>query len=154
MSERALRGSAVALAFVGAALAAYVLFVRETGASLVCATGGCATVQSSRYSELLGIPVAALGLAAYLTILAAALAPGEAARLIQAVVALTAFVFSTYLLYVQLAVVGAVCDWCLASDAVTTTLAGLALLRLRAAAAVPSLRVDRGRGEAVGPAPS
>jgi uncharacterized membrane protein len=41
-----------------------------------------------------------------------------------------AVVFSGYLLVIQLAVVDAVCDWCLASDAITTAVAALALLRL------------------------
>ena len=132
MNERPLRLAAAALALVGAGLAAYLLYARHTGATLACSSGGCETVQRSRYSELLGVPVAALGLFAYLTLLVAAVARGELARLAQAMVALTAFGFTTYLLVVQLWLIGAVCDWCLAGDAVTTALAGLALVRLRA----------------------
>ena len=132
MNERPLRLAAAALALVGAGLAGYLLYARYTGATLACSSGGCETVQRSRYSELLGVPVAALGLFAYLTLLVAAAARGELARLVQAMVALTALGFTTYLLFVQLWLIGAVCDWCLASDAVTTALAGLALVRLRA----------------------
>jgi len=132
VNERPLRLAAAALALVGAGLAAYLLYARHTGATLACSSGGCETVQRSRYSELLGVPVAALGLFAYLTLLVAAVARGELARLAQAMVALTALGFTTYLLFVQLWLIGAVCDWCLASDAVTTALAGLALVRLRA----------------------
>jgi uncharacterized membrane protein len=33
-------------------------------------------------------------------------------------------------LFVQILVIGALCDWCLASDVVTTAVVGLALLRL------------------------
>ena len=65
-------------------------------------------------------------------VLAAALVRGELARLSGAVVVLAAFAFGAYLLVVQVVVIGALCDWCLASDAVTTALAALALLRLRA----------------------
>ena len=90
-------------------------------------------MQSSRYSELFGVPVAALGLLGYLTMLAAAAAHGELARLAQTGVALSALVFSSYLAYVQLHVIGAVCDWCVASDVIVTRLAVLGLLRLRAA---------------------
>lgn len=43
----------------------------------------------------------------------------------------TAFTFSTYLVYVQLALIGSVCAWCLVSDGVTTAVAALALMRLR-----------------------
>jgi len=132
VNERPLRLAAAALALVGAGLAAYLLYARHTGATLACSSGGCETVQRSRYSELLGVPVAALGLFAYLTLLVAAVARGELARLLQAMVALTALGFTTYLLFVQLWLIGAVCDWCLAGDAVTTALAGLALVRLRA----------------------
>jgi uncharacterized membrane protein len=47
-------------------------------------------------------------------------------------------VFSTYLLYVQIELIGAVCQWCLASDGIATGLAILALLRLRVAQAAPA----------------
>jgi uncharacterized membrane protein len=132
MTERALRIASVALALAGAAVSGYVLSVRLSGSTIACSTGGCATVQSSRYSEVLGLPVAALGLVGFLVMAGAAVARGELARLVQASVALAATAFSAYLLFLQLHVIGAVCDWCVASDVLTTGLAALALLRLRA----------------------
>jgi len=42
-----------------------------------------------------------------------------------------AFTFSASVVYVQLALIAAVCEWCLASDAVTTSVTALALVRLR-----------------------
>lgn len=131
MSERAVRGASAVLAAVGAAIAAYLLYVRETGGTLACTTGGCETVQSSRYAEVLGVPVPALALAGFLGLLAAALARGELARLAQAVLALSAALFGGYLLYVQLAVLDAICQWCVATDAITAALTVLALVRLR-----------------------
>ena len=131
MSERSNRIASAALALVGVGITAYLLSVRASGATLSCTTGGCETVQNSPYSEIFGLPVAALGLIGYVVLLGAALARGDLARLIGAVVALAAFAFSAYLVAVQLVVIGALCDWCLASDAVTTALAALALLRLR-----------------------
>jgi uncharacterized membrane protein len=133
MNERALRVLGAALAAAGAGIAAYLLYVRQTGTVLACATGGCETVQSSDYAELLGVPVAGLGLTTYLVLLGAAVARGELARTIGAVVAVAGVLFSGYLLYVQLDLIGAVCDWCLASDALMSGVAVLALLRLRAA---------------------
>ena len=65
-------------------------------------------------------------------VLAAALARGDLAQAQRRGRRLAAFAFSAYLLVVQVVVIGALCDWCLASDAVTTALAALALLRLRA----------------------
>ena len=141
MNERGLRLASAGFAAVGALLSGYVLLVRETSGTLVCATSGCETVQSSRYAEVLGLPVAAVGLIGFVALLATALARGEWARLGQATLALSAFVFSAYLLVVQLAVIGAVCQWCIATDLVTTALATAALLRLLApppAAATPA----------------
>jgi uncharacterized membrane protein len=141
MSERTIRVSTAALATLGAAIAGYLLYVRYTGGTLACATGGCDTVQHSSYAELLGVPVATLGLAGFLGLLAAGLARGEWARLTQATLALAAFLFGAYLLYVQVIVIGAICQWCVASDALTTAIVALSLLRLRlvtAAAPAPA----------------
>jgi uncharacterized membrane protein len=131
MTVARLRIAAAAAATAGAAISGYLLYVRETGTTLACATGGCETVQSSSYSELLGVPVAALGLAGFLVLLAAELARGEPAGTIQAVVALAAAGFSGYLLYVQLVIIGAVCEWCVASDVLLAVIAARALLRWR-----------------------
>ena len=138
MSDRALRLAAAVLALAGAAVAGYLVWVRETGATLVCATGGCGTVQSSEYAEVAGVPVALLGLLGYVVLFSAALFPGETARLAQAAVALGAVIFSAYLLYVQVALIGELCDWCLVSDAIVTLIAVLSLLRLRLAQAPPA----------------
>jgi uncharacterized membrane protein len=131
MSERALRLATAVLAALGAAITVYLLYVRHSGGALVCSTGGCDTVQGSTYAEVLGLPVAALGLVGFLGLLLAAVARGEWARLIQVTLALTAFAFGTYLLYVQLAVIDAICEWCLATDVLTTVIVALARLRLR-----------------------
>ena len=131
MSERSVRIASAVLAALGAAISAYLLVVRETGAALVCSTGGCETVQSSSYAELLGIPVAALGLIGFLGLLVASLGRGEWARLAQATLALAAFLFGVYLLAIQVFVIGALCQWCLATDVLTTAIVTLALVRLR-----------------------
>lgn len=131
MSERALRGGIGAVATTGIALAACLLYARETGAQLVCTTGGCETVQSSRYAEIFGVPVAAFGLVAYVWLLATSWSRSELARGGQAVVALAACAFSTYLVFVQLHLIGAVCELCLVSDGLIAVAAALSLLRLR-----------------------
>jgi uncharacterized membrane protein len=131
MSDRTIRLTSAALAATGAAIAGYLLYVRSTGGTLACVTGGCDTVQHSSYAELFGVPVAALGLAGFLGLLAAAVAPGEWARLTQATLALTGFCFGAYLLYLQVVVIDAICQWCVATDVLTTAVAGLALMRLR-----------------------
>lgn len=131
MTDRRLRIAVAVLAGAGAGIAAYLLHARLAGAPVACSTGGCETVQSSRYAEVLGVPVAGLGLAAFLMLLATAAGTGPLTRAAGAAVALSALVFSVYLLVVQLAVIGSVCEWCLASDGVVTLAAVPAVLRLR-----------------------
>ena len=140
MSDLTLRAASAGLAAVGAAITGYLLYARHTGAELVCTTGGCETVQSSPYADLLGVPVAALGLAGFLGLVVAAVGRGEWARLGQATLALASCLFGGYLLYIQLAVIHAVCQWCLATDMITTAIAVLALLRLRLMTPAPPAR--------------
>jgi uncharacterized membrane protein len=84
------------------------------------------------------VPVPALGLLGYATVLATAFLVSDAARSAAAALALGAFAFSAYLLFLQLAVIDAVCDWCLVSDAIVTTLVPFTLLRLSAAGRRPA----------------
>ena len=131
MNEKTLRFASSGFAVIGATITAYLLYARWTGGTLACTTGGCETVQHSRYAETFGVPVAALGLFAYAGLFVSAAVRGGWARLTQATLALTGLLFGAYLLYVQLAVIGALCQWCLATDLITTAITALALLRLR-----------------------
>lgn len=130
MSERALRIVVAALATGGAAVAAYLTYARFTHTAIACTTGGCDTVQSSRYAEVAGIPVAILGLGAYVVILATAFSTSDLARAGAAAVALAGTLFASYLLYVQLVVIDALCQWCLVSDGALALLAAATVLRL------------------------
>ena len=134
MTERRLRVAIGILALAGTGIAAYLTYVRATGGSYACTTGGCEKVQSSAYAEIIGIPVAVIGLVGYVAIGATALVAGEAAAVLGAALALGGFAFSVYLLYLQLAVIDAICVWCVASEGVMTVLFALTLVRLRLAA--------------------
>jgi uncharacterized membrane protein len=131
VTDRTLRLCVGALAAAGLAVSAYLTWARYADATISCTTGGCETVQSSTYSAVAGVPVSVLGLLAYAFLLATATSAGELARAAGAAVALAAFAFSAYLLYLQLAVIGAVCDWCVVNDAIVTALVPFAVLRLR-----------------------
>jgi uncharacterized membrane protein len=130
MTQRLLRGGIAVLSLAGAAVTTYMLSVRWSGNTLLCSTGGCETVQNSSYSELLGVPVALLGLLGYLALAATTLRDGPGARTLCAALALGALGFGGYLLVIQLAVIDAVCDWCLATDTLTALIAAAAVLRL------------------------
>lgn len=142
MSDRALRGVVATLALLGAVVAGYLTYSRFTHATITCTSGGCETVQSSRYAELAGVPVSLLGLAAYLLVLGTAFLAGEAGRLAGATVAVAASLFAGYLVYVQMEILHAVCDWCIASDVLIALLALACVERLRvgSSAAPPGLR--------------
>jgi uncharacterized membrane protein len=149
VTDRALRALLALLALAGAAIAAYLLYVRYSHAELVCTTGGCETVQSSRYAELLGVPIPALALLGFGLIGSTALGVGLLARAAGAALALAALAFSGYLLVIQLVVIEAVCDWCLVSDLIVTLLAAVALGRLLQASSLspPPAVPARGRSE-------
>jgi uncharacterized membrane protein len=131
VSDRALRIAVGVLALVGAGIAAYLTYAKYADATIACATGGCETVQSSEYAEVLGMPVPILGLVGYLAILATAFSAGETARLAGAALALGGLLFSVYLVVVQVVAIGAFCQWCLASDLVMLLLAAVTVARLR-----------------------
>jgi uncharacterized membrane protein len=129
VNERTLRVAIAVLSALGAAIAAYLTYAKLTDSTVACVSGGCVTVERSRYSEVGGVPVAALGLGAYVVLFATALSRAEVVRLGSAAVALTGAIYAMYLLYVQAAILDAYCQWCLASDAVILILVGLTFVR-------------------------
>jgi uncharacterized membrane protein len=129
MTEGAVRTAIAALAVAGIGITAYLLYERYTGGTLICTTGGCETVQHSRYAKIAGVPVALVGLLGYLGLLATALLDGEAARVAGVALSLAAVLLGAYLLVIQASVIHAYCTWCLASDIVVGLIAMLALLR-------------------------
>ena len=71
MSDRVLRAAVAVVALAGVAVAGYLTYVHYQPEALICTgSGGCEAVQDSSYAELAGIPVALLGLGAYLVVLA------------------------------------------------------------------------------------
>jgi uncharacterized membrane protein len=137
VTDRRLRAAIAVVALAGAAVAAYLVYARYTGTQLACTTGGCETVQHSKYAKAAGIPVAVLGLAAYLAVFATALSARIEAAAIGAAIVLGGLAFGIYLIVVQVAVIDAICQWCLASDAILAVLAILCAERLRRLAGTP-----------------
>ena len=131
-----MRRAAIAVGLAGFGIAAYLTIVHYAGGEPVCAIAhGCAVVQKSSYSELLGVPVALLGLLGYVGILAALVRDGEQGRTAAAFLSLAGFGFSAWLTYVEVARLDAICIWCVASAICMTLLAGLSAVRLVAAPA-------------------
>ena len=124
------RRAIAAFAILGAAIAAYLTYVHYAHTSPICTTGGCEKVQKSKYAELAGVPVALLGLLAYLTVLATTLLRGVTVAFAAVLVALVGVAFSGYLLWAQLGPIGALCQWCLGNDIVITIVAVLCVGRM------------------------
>ena len=131
MTAAQLRAAIALLALAGVAVTAYLVDARYSGTRLACTTGGCETVQQSRYAKLAGIPVAVLGLGAYVSVFLSALSPRVEAAAIGAAIALAGLAFAVDLVVVQVAVIDAICQWCLASDGILFLLALACAERLR-----------------------
>jgi len=130
-SERNLRILAAVLALVGVGVATYIALAESGGGAPKCLAGGtgCETVAESHYSHLAGINVAVIGIAGYVILLAAAVVPGEAGRFGGFLTALVGFGFSAYLTYLELFVIDAICQWCVASAVLMTLSLAVAATR-------------------------
>jgi len=137
MTDHRLRAAIAALALSGVAVTSYLVYSRYSGMRLVCSTGGCETVQHSKYAKAAGVPVAILGLIAYVAMFLTALSARVEAAAVGAAIALGGLAFGIYLIVIQVAVIDAICQWCLASDAILTALALLCTERLRRLASKP-----------------
>jgi uncharacterized membrane protein len=112
------------LCVIGLGVAGYLTFVETQNVAAVCGPiGDCNSVQASPYARLFGfLPVGILGLAGYVGIIAA-WAAGRWGRgdlavyapVLLLAMALFGVLFSLYLTYIELAVILAVCIWCLTS---------------------------------------
>ena len=136
MNDRRLRLVMAALALATTAIAAYLVRVHYSGGAVVCASGGCETVQHSRYSAIFGVPVALIGLLGSAAILASLLRTGTVERAAGLFLTVFGLVFAVYLVVLQVAVIGAVCEWCVVNDALLAVLALLAAWRVAASGAL------------------
>ena len=107
------------LAVVGLLISAYLSWVHYAGVAPVCVggSGGCQSVQTSSYATIFGVPVAVIGLVGYSGLLFSAWLRGEGGIYLGFLVALVGALFSVYLTYLEVFVIHAVCEWCVASAA-------------------------------------
>ena len=121
------------IAAVGLVIAAYLTWTRLAGIVPPCLPGGgCATVESSAYSAVNGIPVALFGVGYSTMILVLALAWWRTAERRAALLAyglgLAGLLVEIYLVYLELFVIKAICVWCVAYG--LTVVAGFVLATL------------------------
>jgi uncharacterized membrane protein len=125
-----LRAAIAGAAVIGGAIATYLTVVHYAHISPICTSGGCEKVQQSSYAKAGGIPVAVLGLIAYIAVLLTAAVRGVPAALAGTVIAITGVAFSGYLLWAQIARIHAICQWCIGNDLVIAVVAVLCVARL------------------------
>jgi uncharacterized membrane protein len=108
------------LAAAGLLISVYLTWVHFAQVAPVCVggSGGCETVQSSRYATVLGVPVAVLGIIGYAGLLFSAVLRGELGVYLGFLFALVGTLFSAYLTYLEVFVIHAICQWCVASAAI------------------------------------
>jgi uncharacterized membrane protein len=119
------------LSLLGLADALYLTVEHATGQTVRCTiVAGCSEVLSSSYAVVAGIPLAAFGAAAYFSVFSLAILAifgyRIAGKLLTPLTGLMLLV-SLRLIYLQAFVIGAFCQFCLLSAAITIILFVIAL---------------------------
>jgi uncharacterized membrane protein len=128
--DRRLRIAILVLTLIGIGIAGYLTYVHYAGLKVLClSSGGCETVQASRFAKLGGVPVALLGLIGYIGILGSLAIRTELGRIAGFGIALIGFGFSLYLTYRELFTIKAICQWCVSSAVLMTVLMILTAIR-------------------------
>lgn len=133
------------LSVLGVLVASYLVYEHFTSATtFACpATGAvdCVKVTTSSYSQFLGMPVAVLGLAFFLGMIALSVPPLSAwppARSVRLLGAVVGVAFVLYLVWAELYRINAICLWCTGVHGITLVL--FALLAVQAALEPPARR--------------
>jgi uncharacterized membrane protein len=128
----------IGLAGVGVAVSLYLLTVHWGWQQAVClGVGDCESVNQSRYSELLGIPVALLGALTYCvfivcSVLIARGVMADGLRRAQFFIAAVGVAFSAYLTAIEVFVLQTICPWCVLSAILMVLIAILSAWELMA----------------------
>ena len=135
--DKGFKWASIVTAILGGLDAAYLLIYKLTSTQAMClGSGECSTVNSSRYSEINGIPVSLLGLLAYLAIIGLHALETRShffeqnGNLLVFGLSLIGVLFSVYLTYVELYIIHAVCPFCVASAILIAVIFILAIIRL------------------------
>ena len=128
-----------ALALAGIFVSLYLtLYKLGVIGQLSCSIGSCETVNTSRWSRFLGMPVAAWGLLFYLDVFALALISSfprfedeRAFSIVLVAEAAVGVLFSAWLTYLELGVIHAICIWCVTSAVIVTLILVMSIADLR-----------------------
>jgi uncharacterized membrane protein len=139
--EKRLSQLAIALTVIGLFVAIYMTIYAITSNNKMCiGSQDCSVVNASKYSKItiagIKIPVAVLGVAGYATILGVLLLESkmnflqENGSLVFFGISLMGFLFTLYLIYVEIALIKAYCPFCIASQTAMTLIFILSVIRV------------------------
>ncbi len=132
-----LRSIAVILALLGLADSIYLTWIKLANATAACAgIGDCESVNNSPYAEIAGIPIALLGAGAYLAMIVLLVIEPRAtfwrenSPIAVFGLSLVGVLYSAYLTYVEIAILQAICPYCVVSAILLVALLGISVVRL------------------------
>jgi uncharacterized membrane protein len=127
----------IALATLGLLVSIYMTIYKFTSNDQMClGSGDCHTVNTSRYSEVNGIPVGLLGVFGYASILGILWLEHKNeffkanGSMILFGVSLIGFFFTLWLIYVEVALLKAYCPFCITSQITMTLIFILSVIRV------------------------
>jgi uncharacterized membrane protein len=127
----------IVLVVIGFLVSIYMTIYKVTSNDAMClGSGACSTVNASRYSEVYGIPVASVGIAGYFAILLVHWYElrdkffNKNGPMLVFGMALTGFIFTVYLIYVEFAILNAFCPFCLVSQIAMSLIFVISIVRL------------------------
>ena len=134
-SRLAMYIAAAILALIGLVDALYLTIEHVTGQSVQCTIiSGCSEVLSSSYAAIGGVPLAAIGAAAYFSVFSLATLSAfgyDVAKKLLRPLVFAMFLVSLWLVYLQAFVIREFCQYCLLSAAVTTLLLVVVIIARR-----------------------
>jgi len=126
------------LALIGFLDSVYLLVLKLTSNPEMCikGLGDCWSVNISPYSEIFSIPVSLLGIVAYLTLILLIWVENKSpfwqnnSILLQFGLTFTGVIYSAYLTYLEIAVIKAICPFCVLSAVIMLALFLITIARL------------------------
>ena len=139
--EKRLSQLAIALTVIGLLVSIYMTIYAITSNDNMCVgSQDCSVVNASKYSKIniagIQIPVAVIGVVGYAGILGVLLSENkieflrENGTLVFFGLALTGFLFTLYLIYLEVALIRAYCPFCIASQSAMTLIFILSVIRV------------------------
>ncbi len=128
------------LAIIGVLISLYLTYVKLTSSTIICGEfSDCSKVQNSKYSSVFGIPVASFGIIYYFAMFALIYYLEHNPKseylkklhLAKDLLMLWGLVFTTYLTYLEVFVIHAICLWCVGSAVVVALIAIVNVLKWR-----------------------